>query len=224
MRRNTFQDLPSQRLPRGQFLHRALEYPRYELYGRRDDPRLWLTAFDLMLPDRAAGPIEPHEAVRALRLANLAIPEGCELGPWQDGLGFFETAPLPGHPQGWEPVDAAWLEPSVTPYRGEDITGQAQRLCCAPPTSPPDVLWDDEDEGDPTWHSPPDLLDFALRPINARYPLLQSARIGSLRGAWNGHPDLCLVWAPNGSLEGGFFVADFEFPKGTDFGGPVVAT
>ena len=95
-------------------------------------------------------------------------------------------------------------------------------VCCAPPTAPPDVLWNDKDVDDPTWGSPPDLLDFALRPIRARYPFLKDARVGSLRGAWNGHPELCLIWAPSGSLEGGFFVADFDFPEGTDFGHPVM--
>lgn len=220
MKHARFHDTPSQPLPRGQFLHRDLDVMRYALFGRNDDPRLWITELDLGDPSRAAGPFEPHEAVRALRLANLSIPDGCELGPWQDGLGFFEIAPLPGHAAEWEMVEPAWLEPSVTRYGPEDITGEVERVCCAPPTSPPGVLWDDEDTEDLEWESPPDLLDFALEPIYARHPELRTARVGSLRKAWNGHPELSLVWAPTGSLGGGFYVADFEFPEGTDFGHP----
>lgn len=220
MKRSRFHDIPSQRLPRGQFLHRETELPFFALYGRKDDPRLWVTMLDLLDTSRAAGPFEPHEAVRVLRLANLSIPDGCELGPWQDGLGFFEVAPLPGDSAEWDHVEPAWLEPSVSRYGHEDITGETERVCCAPPTAPPDVLWEDEDAEDPDWETPPDLLDFALDPIYARYPELREARVGTLRKAWNAHPELALVWAPTGSLEGGFYVADFEFPEGTYFGQP----
>jgi hypothetical protein len=220
MKKARFHDVPSQLLPQGRFLHRVPELPRYDLYGRRDDPRLWISAFELSEPSRAAGPFEPHEAVRALRLANLSIPDGCELGPWQDGLGFFEVGRLPGRASEWEPIEPAWLEPSVTRYAAEDITGETVRVCCAPPKSPPDVIWDDEDVEDLEWESPPELLDFALKPIYARYPILRTARRGLLANAWNGHPELSLIWAPTGSLEGGFYIADFEFPEGTDFGHP----
>ena len=82
------------------------------------------------------------------------------------------------------------------------------------------MLWDDEDTEDLEWESPPDLLDFALGPIHARHPELRAARVGTLRKAWNAHPELSLVWAPSGSLVGGFHVADFEFPEGTYFGHP----
>jgi hypothetical protein len=219
MKKHGLDSIASQSLPRGQFLHSETEYPRYALYGRKDDPRLWITSFELSEPGRSAGPFEPDEAVRALRLANLSIPDGCELGPWQDGLGFFEIRSLPGHPSEWDEVEAAWLEPSVTRYLPEDITGETERVCCAPPTAPPDVIWDDEDEEDLEWEAPPDLLDFALKPIHRRYPELASARIGSLRSAWNGHPELSLVWAPAGTVEAGaFYVADFDFPEGIDFG------
>ena len=85
------------------------------------------------------------------------------------------------------------------------------------------MLWDDEDSEDLEWESPPDLLDFALGPIHARHPELRTARVGTLRKAWNAHPELSLVWAPTGVLEGGFYVADFEFPEGTDFGHPRAA-
>jgi hypothetical protein len=221
MARSPTQHLPSQTLPRGRFLYRVPDLPMFELLGRRDDPRLWITMFEQLDTARAAGPFEPHEAVRALRLANLSIPEGCELGPWQDGLGFFAVAPLPGATADWEPVEPAWLEPSVTRYGPEDIADDEEpRACCAPPTAPPALVWDDEDDEDMGWESPPDLLDFALRPIHARYPDLVTARLGLLVSAWNGHPENSLVWAPTGSLDGGFFVADFEFPEGMDLGHP----
>lgn len=213
----------SQALPRGQLLHREVDYAWYGLFGRRDDPRLWITAIDLSSPERAAGPFEPHEAVRALRLANLSIPDGCELGPWQDGIGLFDVSPLPGHPREWDAIEPSWLEPSVTEYTERDITDESEHVCCAPPTAPPPVVWDDEDTEDIGWETPPNLLDFALDPIFARHPILRSARVGSLRGAWNGHPDLCMVWAPTGALRGGFFVADFEFPKGIYLGRSVSA-
>lgn len=212
--------LTSQRLPRGQFLHRELDYTRYELFGRQDDARLWITAHDLEAPERAAGPFEPHDAVRAIRLANLSVPDGCELGPWQDGLGLFEIAPLPGDPREWSPVEPAWLKPSVTTYEERDITGSPERICCAPPTTPPPVVWDDEDTEESDWEAPPDLLDFALNPIYAAHPHLRSARVGSLRSAWNGHPEICMVWAPSGAVGGAIVVADFDFPKGMYLGRP----
>lgn len=218
--RRRFHDLPSQPLPRGRFLYREADYPRFALYGRRDDPRLWISAFDLEAPERSAGPFEPHEAVRARRIANLVVPNGCELGPWQDGLGMFAIAPLPGREAEWDEVELAWLEPSVTPYGLEDITGAAACACCAPPTYPPDVAWDDEDDGDEGWDAPADLLDFAFEPIFARWPALRAARSGWTRAAWNGHPEACPVWAPSGALEGGFFVADFELPEGAYLGPP----
>lgn len=194
----------SQSLPRGQFLHRDAEFVQYALYGRRDDPRLWITMTGLGATKRAAGPFEPHDAVRALRLANLSIPNGCELGPWQDGLGFFQVGPLPGPAHEWIPVQPARLEPSVTPYQGEDIVGEAKRTCCAPPTAPPKVHWSEKSGGDPV----PDELALALQAIYARHPALRNARIGSLLRTWNAHPKGSLVWAETGALERGFFVAD----------------
>lgn len=220
MNRRSTHSLTSQRLPRGQILHRELDYTLYGLFGRQDDPRLWITGLDLEAPQIAAGPFEPHDAVRALRLANLSVPDGCELGPWQHGLGLFDVAPLPGHPHEWHPVEPSWLEPSVTAYEEGDITGSPERICCAPPTTPPPVLWDDEDTEESDWEAPPDLLDFALNPIFAAHPHLRHARVGSLEAAWNGHPDCCMVWAPAGGVGGAIVVADFDFPRGMYLGRP----
>lgn len=220
MKRIRLSELPSQRVPRGRFLYRESDLGwRYSLYGHKGEQRVWISAVELGDPHRAAGPFEPADGVRALRLANVEIPNGCELGPWQDGLGFFDVSPLPGHPDEWDAVDPAWLEPSVAVYGPEDIQDLGERACCAPPSYPPQVIWDDEDV-DVEWEAPPDLLDFALEPIYRRYPALREARLGSLAQAWNAHPELSLVWAPTGALGGGFYVADFEFPEGIDFGHP----
>ncbi|AKV00113.1 hypothetical protein AKJ09_06776 [Labilithrix luteola] len=203
----TIHDVPSLALPRGQFLQQEADAPKFELVRRIDDARLWITAFDFSAPKRSAGPFEPHEAVRALRLANLSIPDGCELGPWQDGLGFFLIHPLPGDLHEWSHVAPDSLEPSVTRYERDDISGEKVSSCCAAPTKPPRVTWERIESAEPA------LLDVTLKAVHARHVELKHARLGALKRAWNGHPKNSLVWAPTGALDGGFYVADLELPE-----------
>lgn len=201
MKPDLLSELPSQPLPRGRFLYREPdEEGRFGLYGHPSDPRVWISARPLVNPQRAAGPFEPDAGVRALRLANVEIPEGCELGPWQDGLGFFAVAPLPTYPHQWSPIDPAQLEPSITVYGAEDIRDDGDRTCCAPPTYPPRVQWE----------APEDLLNSISKPVYLKYPFLAQARIGTLSRTWNAHPARSLVWAPTGKLPGGFYVADAD--------------
>lgn len=208
---------PSSSLPQGRFLYRFADEPRYGLYRYEDDPRLWITALGAYDRSRSAGPFEPHEAVRALRLANLEIPDGCELGPWQTGLGFFPRVALPEDWYEWTEVHPSRLEPSVTRYGRDDITGETLRICCAPPTYPPKVLWTDKKtkKAPPSVFAPERLMGISER-VFARHPELRTARVGALKKAWNGHPEHSLLWAPTGALEGDFYIADVELTEPSD--------
>lgn len=199
-------DVPSLALPRGQFLYREADSPTFQLVRRIGDERLWMTALDFSATKRSAGPFEPREAVRALRLADLSIPDGCELGPWQDGLGFFPIHPLPGDLHEWSRVAPASLEPSVTRYERDDISGEKVASCCAVPTKPPRVTWDRIESAERA------RLEPALNRIRARHAVLKHARMGLLKRTWNAHPKNSLVLAPTGALDGGFYVADLELP------------
>jgi len=188
-------ELRSLSLPRGRFLYRESDdEARYGLFGHLDDARVWIRALRHAPPTRAAGPFERADAVRALRLANVEIPDGCELGPWQDGVGFFPVARLPEPAPDGFPIDPHSLEPSITPYVAEDIEDSGVRGCCAAPSYPPKVKWD--------------ARRIAPEGIYVRFPTLRPARVGSLTRMWNAHPSGSLVFAPSGALVGGFFVAD----------------
>lgn len=204
-------ELSSERLPRGRFLYQESEEPPlFALYERPADPdrRLWITAKGLWERSRAAGPFERHEAMRALNVANLKVPYGCELVGWEDGIRLFETRPLPGEDMGglgWERVWPADLETSVSAYGPEDVTG-VPGGCCAPPTYPPTIRWDHLRKPNPA------LLAFILDPILRRHPHLASARIGTLGKAWNAHAAGSLIWAGPRELDGDFYIADLVPP------------
>lgn len=140
---NSTQTAP-QALPQGRFLYQAGDEPTYGLFGRHDVIGLWISARHLIRPNRSAGPFETGTALRALRLANVSIPDGCALGPWQDGLALFAVTSLPEPFYNFRPVEPRTLEPSMTSYGSEDLAGEVANVRCAPPTAPPKATWASE--------------------------------------------------------------------------------
>src|SRR5690606_31898265 len=89
----------------------------------------------------AAGPFRAEDALRAYRLANTLVPEGCERGPWQTGIQMFSLKAIPVGANEWEPVEPNWLPPSVTEYEKTDFEQLSNELCCLPAINRPQVRW-----------------------------------------------------------------------------------
>jgi hypothetical protein len=103
-----------QEIPHGRLVYQPLAGdPLFVLVESRK-AGLWIVPDGWTSESRAAGPFNPDEALRALRLANVRVPRGCELGPWRDGLGLFERRRLSGHANDWSRVEPAWLTRSMS--------------------------------------------------------------------------------------------------------------
>ena len=191
-----------QPLPSGRFLYAEAERQLYDVYRSNTAIGLWISTREYPSSERAAGPFDPNDALRALRLANLSIPDGCELGPWQTGLGFFELRSMPGSFAMWSKVDPQSLPPSITRYEYAHVTGEA-RGCCAPPTSAPKVQWEERQKGVLAGTS-----EENLEGILTRAPVLARSLRGLLKHAWNGHPQASLLFASGKRFDGGFYVVD----------------
>lgn len=193
----------AQPLPRGRLLYRQPDEPAlHALYRGEEDSRLWLSRAEFPQPDVAAGPFDLRDAVRAWRLSNVLVPDGCELVAWQTGIVLFRVRPLPAALHVWRRVDLAALEPSLSRYGGGDISGESGE-CSGAPTYPPRVAWVNGDAAlTPAARS-------ALEAIRVGHAELQQARVGMLKREWNAHPVGSLVLLPGAVLESGFFVVDF---------------
>ncbi|WP_437734509.1 hypothetical protein [Sorangium sp. So ce1335] len=186
-------------LPAGRLLYKPSDELRYVVVHRGRAGEFWLVEDGWTAESIAAGPFRPEDILRAFRLANTLVPEGCELGPWQTGIGLFKPAKLPSHPGDWSRVEAAWLAPSVSRYSDSDIRKPINEICCAPPQDPPRVEWKAADT--PETHEPPDLV----------YELCQESRlkeVGTLRRPWNAHPPGSPLLAESKELNGIFVVID----------------
>jgi hypothetical protein len=146
----------------------------------------------------ALGPFHPRDVLRALRLANVRVPEGCERGPWRWGTGLFPASRLP-HPAGeWSAFAPAWASPSASHYRAEDVDRVVNEICCAPSHEPPRVRWSDAPAVDA------EIRDLVL----ARFPDAGLDVAGVLDRAWNAHPRGSLVLAATPLLAPSFAIAD----------------
>lgn len=163
-------------LPQGRLLYRQPDDPApiHALYKLEDDPRLWLSRAELPQPDRAAGPFEPRDALRAWRLSNVLVPDGSTLMPWQPGILLFEKRSLPAELCRWRKVKMHSLEPSLSHYDERDIAGD-------PSAYPPRVAWAKREELTVAARS-------ALDAIHAVDPERTRARVGTLKREWNAHP------------------------------------
>lgn len=187
-------------LPAGRLLYKPTESVRYLLVSRGRPGELWLVEDGWTAESDAAGPFHPEDALRAFRLANTMVPEGCELGPWQPGIALFARSKLPSHPGGWARMDATWLPPSVSRYSSSDMNEVVHETCCTPAGDRPRIRWS---VGDTTVD--PDLIGDLVR---ARYPELRLNRGGTLSRAWNIHPEASPVLAEDEDMKGAFVVVD----------------
>jgi hypothetical protein len=128
-----------------------------------------------------AGPFDPRDLLRAWRIANARVPDGCERGPWQWGIGLFHPEKLPYPPDAWSRFDAAWLPPSVSAYSHEDLDRVVNETCCAPPHDAPRVSWGQA----PASYG----VDELRQLVASRCPdALYLDHAGLLERGWNAHP------------------------------------
>jgi hypothetical protein len=190
----------TQNVPHGRLLYRPGEGARYVVVKNAARPGLWLVEDGWTVGSEAAGPFRDSEALRALRLSNTMVPQGCERGPWQDGLGLFKRTRLPGHPNDWSRLEIAWLEPSVALYEGADLERVSNETCCSPPRNEPRVDWAVSLENRAAWR----------QLVSSRRPDHRADRdeVGVLVRPWNAHPDGAPVLAADRSLSAGFVIVD----------------
>lgn len=183
--------------PSGRLLYKLADGPRYVVV-QSGKAGLWIVEDGWTSASRATGPFRATEVLRAVRLANTVVPQGCELGPWQDGIGMFERATLPGQSSDWSVVELGWLEPSLSRYSGADVDKVVNETCCAPPTDPPRVDWAPE----------PDVEADARAMVASRDPGFRPAVVGVLAREWNAHPCGSPLLAEREDLVGAFAIVD----------------
>ncbi len=188
-------------LPAGRLLSQPAEDEgRFVVVESRRRAEYWIVSAGWRTGSIAAGPFRPCDVLRAHRLANTLVPDGCELGPWQHGLSLFQPSALPGQADDWARVDPSWLPPSVSQYTAADVREVPARACCAPPADRPRL----------DWLAASELGGFergeAL--IEALYPEHKSTAIATLSRSWNVHPPGSPLFAAHKSLDGEFFVID----------------
>lgn len=187
------------RLPHGRLRYRWRGDPQFVIVVAARLGGHWIVEDGWSKQSRCAGPFLPNEALRALRLSNTYVPNGCELGPWQLGLELFSTGELPAHPQDWSRFAPAWLPPGVSFYRSEDLDVVVNESCCAPPTERPTLI-----RGEAPGYASNELE--AL--VRGRSEGTALEPRGVLGREWNAHPTGSPVWAAAEGLERGFAVVD----------------
>jgi hypothetical protein len=159
---------------------------------------LWIVSDGWNPGSRAAGPLRPDQVLRALRLSQTTIPDGCELGPWRSGLELFDPAPLPPHANDWTRVDPTWLLPSVSPYTPADIDGVVNEACCGAPRDAPKITWSEESRE----------LREARAVVSSSGAAIDVTRGGILSRPWNVHPPGSWILSANAALDSDFVVID----------------
>jgi hypothetical protein len=181
------------RLPQGRFLYRAGSASRYLVLCRRDK-EYWLAPDGWTIGCEAAGPFRAEDVLRALSFASVTVPEGCEKGPWQEGVNLLSRAALPGVESEWGSVEPAWLPWSVTQYAGDGAEHFRNETCCSPSAAAPRITW---------IASPHEDVYRSARMDRSRLPVA-----GTLEREWNMHAAGSLVLAENDALIGEFVVVD----------------
>jgi hypothetical protein len=195
----------SRELPTGRILYRAETGPFVVV--RHDRSGAFCVVEDGWTnQSRVAGPFDPNDVLRAWRIANVRVPEGCERGPWRWGIGLLALAPPPFRADEWHRFDPAWLPPSVSRYSASDCDRVVNETCCAPPHDEPHVRWAALPEAY-------DLRDLQGL-VQLRFPDANGAgdSAGILEREWNAHPVGSGVLARSASLGRGFFVVDLAGP------------
>jgi hypothetical protein len=187
------------RLPRGRLLYRERADAPYVIVVAAGIGGYWIVEDGWSRQSKCAGPFLPDEALRALRLANTFVPDGCELGPWQSGLALFRSTELPVHPNELSRLAPARLPPGTAFYRGADLDAVVNERCCSPSAERPMVR-------------PCETLAFAVSEIEALVRAQQDVHelrfVGLLRREWNAHPEGSPVCVVAAGLDGDFAVVD----------------
>lgn len=137
---------------------------------------------------RAAGPFREDQILRAVRVANAGVIDGCELVGSKPG--FLELAPflLPTRDD-WEEVSTADLPMSITVYSADDAA--PCQGCC--------TVFD-------AW---PRISQVRLKDLtpSERAAIADSPLVGRLRKGWNMHPSGSLI-GYSYAIETGFVILD----------------
>lgn len=190
-------------LPAGRLLYRPCDEARNVVVRHDRSGELWIVEDGWSSDSAAAGPFHPSDVLRALRLANTNVPDGCERVAWQSGIALFERTELPSHPNDWSRLEPAWLTPSVTRYSASDANPDHDETCCAPARDTPRIDWRKSANG-----AGAELVTL----IGELHPDLVLSHHGSLRREWNAHPAGSLVFAPRPELSAAFLVVDLPAP------------
>lgn len=187
-------------VPEGRLLYAPSDVASCVVVRNDRSRELWIVEEGWTARSEAAGPFDPRDALRALRLANTCVPEGCRLGPWRGGISLFNRSRLPGHAGEWTIVDLATLPPSISRYEAGDMGRVANEGCCAAPRDLPRVSWvvgGERSEG-----SAPEEL------VRARCPEVPWSRVGILARPWNVHPVGSPIVSVDEELGGAFVIVD----------------
>lgn len=130
--------------------------------------------------------LRSDEVLRVARLAQFAIPDGCERGPWIAAFSLFKDAVQPKPTQRWQRTELSWLPASRTIYEPFDIDGGGGDTCCSVRRSAPSV----DGSEPPAW--------LELLASDEREWLSEKKVLGPLPESWHGHPAGSLVIAEEG--------------------------
>jgi hypothetical protein len=196
-------------MPKGRLLYRTAERSMYVVVRRVDRPGFWLVEDGWTRESVAAGPFRPNDILRAYRLANVLVPEGCERGPWQTALSAFWRFQLPRHANDWSIVDPRDLDPSFSFYEERDISSVRNERCCAAPADSPNVEW--TSNGVDAFQQ-----EVLATFVGGRCPQFRVREAGVLKKEWNCHPQGSPVYAASRLLTTGFVVMDCPVVPGSD--------
>lgn len=191
-------------LPSGRLLCDVLATTQYVPARRERSRELWIVEKGFREGCAAAGPFREQDILRALRLANTAVPDGCAKVAWQSGIALLEPTALPDHPNNWTPLGSRVLPPSISRYQAKDIDEEPGEACCSPPHDVPIVDWSCSEASSGQW-----LTYVHDRGFESE---AESSRVGELKRLWNAHPEGSLVIAPAGVRWDAFFVIDVAAP------------
>lgn len=187
------------KLPSGRLLYEQSKERLFVVISRNHE-EYWLVQDGWAIGDEAAGPFRSYDILRAYRLANTLVPDGCELGPWQYGIALFSLGSLPGKNNDWSHCEPNWLTPSVSLYSAADILDVPSEGCCVVPTDKPRVNW-----------LPADAVtkvDSLIELVRSRYPGLVLPAMATLIRSWNVHPIGSPLFAESKLFGGTFVVVD----------------
>lgn len=179
-------------LPAGVLLYKPSTERRYRTLKRLRGGEHWIVGDGWSVGAPSIGPLIDAQLLRAVRVAESLVPQGCELGPWQDGFYLFDPTPLPGTVNEWEDFDLSWAPPSVTQYDASMMSLFANDACCGGTPRSPDIRWNGVDVGSAAEHSLPDAYRWT----------------GALTREWNVHPAGSPVYSTARGTDDAFVVVD----------------